>query len=65
MPTTEGGSTFSNIACGPHDTQLVNLLASLVIGNDDIELAFTEFVELEGRDLVSSLNIVCADGGSD
>ena len=57
VPTTEGRSALSDIACGPHNAQLVDLPASLIVGNDNVELAFTEFVKLLGLGDMTSLSI--------
>lgn len=49
MPPTERRTTFSNVARGPHDSQLVELFAGFVVWADDVELSSADFVKLQKR----------------
>ena len=46
MPARERGTTLGDVARAPHDAELVDLAARLVVWTEDVELALANLVEL-------------------
>lgn len=46
VPATQSGTAFGDVTSTPHDPELVDLLACLVIRADDVEQALADLVEL-------------------
>lgn len=45
MPPTECRAAFCNIRSSPHNAQLVHLTFCLVVRNEDVEVALTDFIK--------------------
>ena len=47
VPPTQSRTTFSDVSSGPHDSKLIKFLTGLVVRADNVELASTDFIELQ------------------